>query len=145
MMKTTRTYTIQQVSHRTELPISTLRYYEEMELLEPIQRAANGHRRYCETDIRRIEMVKRLRLTGMSIEAMREFMALYRGGIRTATARRETLEAHREVVQARVDELLEMLRFIDYKIGLYEDEEIQHEREQNHEVSAVGANRATGL
>lgn len=143
MMNSELTYTIHEVSQATDLPNSTLRYYEEMGLLEPVERAANGHRRYTEYDIRRIDMIKRLRLTGMSIERMRDFMALYRGGISTARARREVLEAHRQSVQARVDELLEMLSFIDYKIGLYQDEEALYECE--HEVSAVGQNGSAGL
>ena len=61
-----------------------------------------------------------------------------RGGAATARQRREILQAHRANVQARVDELLEMMGFIDYKIGLYQDEEAEYEREQNYEVSVVG-------
>ncbi|MBC8171417.1 MAG: MerR family transcriptional regulator [Anaerolineae bacterium] len=138
MMNPERTYTIQEVSQATSLPGSTLRYYEEMELLEPVERGTNGHRRYTETDLRRIQMIKRLRLTGMSIDRMRAFIALYRGGARTAGKRREILQAHRLTVQAHLDELLEMIGFIDYKIALYEDEEKQGEREQNYEVSVTG-------
>ncbi len=137
-MNQERTYTIQQVSQKTSLPGSTLRYYEEIGLLEPIERAANGHRRYSEADLRRVTLIKRLRLTGMSVEKMRDFVALYRGGASTARQRREILQAHRQQVQAHVDELLEMLGFIDYKIGLYQEEEAACEREQQYEVSAVG-------
>lgn len=126
------TYTIQEISQKTALPTSTLRYYEEMGLLDPVGRAANGHRRYCDDDIRRVEFIKKLRLTGMSIESMRDFLALYQGGASTARQRRKILEAHRQTVQARLDELVEMLGFIDYKIGMYKEEEAQHE------VSAVG-------
>ena len=139
------TYTIQEASEATDLPSSTLRYYEEMGLLEPIERAANGHRRYTEFDLRRVNLIKKLRLTGMSIDTMRDFVALYRGGRSTARERREILQAHRLTVQARVDELLETIGFIDYKIGLYQDEEKEHEREQNYEVSAVGPHGAAGL
>lgn len=137
-MNQERTYTIQQVSQETSLPGSTLRYYEEMGLLEPIERAANGHRRYSEADLRRVTLIKRLRLTGMSVDRMRDLVALYRGGASTARQRREILQAHRQQVQAHVDELLEMLGFIDYKIGLYQEEEAACEREQQYEVSAVG-------
>lgn len=126
------TYTIQEISQKTDLSTSTLRYYEEMGLLDVVGRAANGHRRYSDADIGRVEFIKKLRLTGMSIESMRDFLALYRGGPKTARQRREILEAHRLTVQARLDELVEMLGFIDYKIGLYKDEE------SRHEVSVVG-------
>lgn len=137
-MNPNSSYTIQEISAETDLPSSTLRYYEDIGLLDPIPRAANGHRRYSEADLRRLMLIKRLRLTGMSIERMLEFVALYRGGNSTARQRREILQAHRQNVQARVDELLEMMGFIDYKIGLYQDEEAAYEREQNDEVSVVG-------
>lgn len=138
MMKP-KTFTIQVISEITDLPHSTLRYYEEIGLLEPVARANNGHRRYSEADLRRIEMIKKLRRTGMTIDAMRDFVALYRGGTATATQRREILEAHRQKVQAQVDEMLETLDFIDYKIGLYKEEEV------NHEVSLIGQNGAARL
>ena len=38
MMNTPLTYTIQEISEKTGLPTSTLRYYEEMGLLEPVWR-----------------------------------------------------------------------------------------------------------
>jgi DNA-binding transcriptional MerR regulator len=145
MMNQERTYTIQQVSQQMSLPSSTLRYYEEVGLLDPVGRTTNGHRCYTEADLRRLNLIKRLRLTGMSIEKMREFVALYHGGVSTARQRREILENHRQTVQAHVDELLEMLGFIEYKISLYRDEEAQHERKQNYEVSAVRQNGAAGL
>jgi DNA-binding transcriptional MerR regulator len=128
-------YTIQQVSAQTGVPASTLRYYEDIGLLDAVPRAANGHRRYGEADLRRITLIKRLRLTGMSIEAMCDFIALYRGGASTARQRRAILLVHRQQVQARADELCEMLAFIDMKIGLYEAEERTHDE---HEISVIG-------
>jgi DNA-binding transcriptional MerR regulator len=145
MMNQETTYTIQEVSEATDLPSSTLRYYEEMGLLEPIGRATNGHRRFSDSDVRRVNLIKKLRRIGMSLEAMRDFLALYRGGSSTARQRREILEVHREAVQAQMDELVQMLGFIDYKIGLYQDEEKEHEREQNYEVSVIGSHGAAGL
>ncbi len=140
-------YTIQEMSRRIGLPSSTLRYYEDIGLLEPVERAANGHRRYSQTDLGRLTLIKNLRLTGMSIEAMCDFVALYRGGRATARQRRELLQAHRRRVQAHVDEMLEMIGFIDMKIGMYQEEEIEHERESesNYEISAVGPNGTAGL
>jgi DNA-binding transcriptional MerR regulator len=121
----TKTYTIQEVSVLTDLPGSTLRYYEEEGLLEPVERKLNGHRRFNDADLLRIQTIKRLRLTGMTIDAMRNFLGLYRGGPATARQRREILEAHRKTVEARISELQDMLGFIDYKIAMYRDEEAQ--------------------
>lgn len=147
MMNPEPTYSIQEVSKITGLPSSTLRYYEEIGLLEPVARTASGYRSYSDADLRRITFVKKLRRIGMSVEKMCAFVDLYRGGNRTARERREILQGHREMVQAEVEELVEMLGFIDYKIGLYRDEETEHEREQerDYEVQVIGENGAAGL
>lgn len=139
-MSSTPNYTIQHVSQQTDVSSSTLRYYEQEGLLLPVARAANGHRRYSEEDIRRVKLIKKLRLTGMSIEAMRTFLSLYQGGTGTARQRRRILETHRQAVQTRVEELVEMLTFIDYKIGLYHVEEADNEQ-YIHEVSTVREDR----
>jgi DNA-binding transcriptional MerR regulator len=60
-------YSIQTVSQMTDLSISTLRYYEQMGLLDPVARAANGHRCYSDADLQRIEFLKRVRAMGMSM------------------------------------------------------------------------------
>lgn len=129
-------YTIQQVAQQTGLTSYTLRYYEDIGLLDPITRAANGHRRYSEADLSRIMMLTRLRKTNMSLDDMKYFINLYREGSATATERRELLEAHRQVIAEQIEELCEIQRFVDYKIGLYKEEEQTHY--EQHEVSSIG-------
>ena len=132
-------YTIQQMAEKTGLTAYTLRYYEDIALLEPIARANNGHRRYSEEDVRRVTFLKRLRKTGMSLEEIKHFIALYREGHISATARRQLLEAQRQSVAEQIEELTDIIDFIDYKIGLYQEEEIEHEREsKEHEISSIG-------
>lgn len=127
------TYTIQQVANETGLTAYTLRYYEDIGLLDPVHRNKNGHRRYIGADISRIILLKRLRKTGMSLDDMKYFIDLYHQGHETTGERRELLESHREVVQAQIDELYEIREFIDYKIGLYKEEEATQ-----HEISTTG-------
>ncbi len=129
-------YTIQQVAKQTGLTSYTLRYYEDIGLIDPIARAANGHRRYSEADINRIMMLMKLRKTNMSLDDMKYFISLYREGSATATERRELLEVHRQVINEQIEELCEIRRFIDYKIGLYTEEEKAHN--EQHEVSTIG-------
>ncbi len=129
------TYTIQQVALKTGLTSYTLRYYEDIGLLDPIARAANGHRRYAEADLNRILMLVKLRKTNMSLDDMKYFVSLYREGSATATERREMLEAHRKAIEEQIDELCEIRTFINYKIGLYEQEEKAHN--EQHELSSI--------
>ncbi|WP_017659441.1 MerR family transcriptional regulator [Baaleninema simplex] len=112
--------TIQQVAEATGLSVHTLRYYERCDLIAPIRRLANGHRRYSTRDIRWIEFLNRLRLTGMPIRQMQQYAALMQQSPdETAQERRQLLEAHREVMVAQIQQLQENLAVIDWKIQHY--------------------------
>ncbi|MBW4567772.1 MAG: MerR family transcriptional regulator [Tolypothrix carrinoi HA7290-LM1] len=111
--------TIQQVAALTGLSVHTLRYYERQGLLEPVNRAANGHRRYRTDDITRIEFLTRLRTTGMPIRQMQEFANLYREKPEAISDRRLILEAHERQVQEGIRELNHNLEVIQKKIQHY--------------------------
>jgi DNA-binding transcriptional MerR regulator len=116
--------TIQQVAERTGLSVHTLRYYERNGLLEPVNRAANGHRRYSAADITKIEFLTRLRATGMPIRQMQQFAMLLRQNPEAISDRRAILEAHEREVQQRIQELNRNLEIIRWKIQRYKELEI---------------------
>lgn len=111
--------TIQQVAALTGLSMHTLRYYERIGLLDPVQRASSGHRRYSAGDIAWIEFLMRLRATGMSICQMQQFADLRRQGPATVAERRALLEAHSFDVQHRLQELHDHLAAIEEKMKHY--------------------------
>jgi len=113
--------TIKEMSNMTGLSIPTLRYYEEIGLLDVVQRADNGHRRYSEDDLRRVEFLKRVRATGMSIREMLHYVELYRVGDSTLFERLDILEKHRLAVQTQIDALIEVRDFLDTKIIRYQN------------------------
>ncbi|WP_181312154.1 MerR family transcriptional regulator [Nocardioides campestrisoli] len=115
-------FTIAEAADRAGLSIDTLRYYErDGLLLRPVGRSATGHRRYLDDDLRWIEMVTRLRATGMPIRDVRRYAALVRAGSGNEAARLELLRGHRQAVLARLAEVTEHLGAIDRKIGAYEN------------------------
>jgi DNA-binding transcriptional MerR regulator len=118
--------TIQQVSERTGLSVYTLRYYERNGLLEPVNRAANGHRRYSATDIVRIEFLSKLRMTGMPIRQMQEYATLLRQKPDAIEERRAILEAHEQAVQQQIRQLTQNLEMIQWKIQNYKKLAEQH-------------------
>ncbi len=123
--------TIQQVSERTGLSVYTLRYYERNGLLEPINRAANGHRRYSATDMTRIEFLTKLRMTGMPIRQMQNYAISLRQNPEALNERREILEAHERDVQQRIQELIQSLEMIQWKIQNYKEIEQRHSKTRN--------------
>jgi DNA-binding transcriptional MerR regulator len=120
-METELPLTIQQVASATGLSVYTLRYYERNGLIEPIERAANGHRRYSAQNIAWIEFLTRLRTTGMPIRQMQQFAALMREKPDEVQGRRILLEIHRSAVQKRLAELSQHLAVIDWKIQHYQE------------------------
>lgn len=111
--------TVQQVAQKTGLSEHTLRYYERIGLLMPVDRAANGHRRYSEEDMDWIRFIRRLRSAGMPIAAVQNYVALQRRGGATLSQRLELLKAHRQAVQQQIRELSEHLTVLDRKIEYY--------------------------
>lgn len=112
---------IAEAAEQSGLTPHTLRYYErDGLLLAAVDRSASGHRRYSQQDLLWIEMVTRLRSTGMPIRDVRRYAALVRAGDGNEVERLALLMAHREQVEAQLAEVSGHLRAIDHKIGIYE-------------------------
>ena len=119
--------TIQEVSEATGLSAHTLRYYERIGLIHPIEREDNTRRLYTEQDLGWIDFLLKLRATGMSIKEMQTYAKLQRQGDETLPQRVEMLKSLRQNVEARMSELNEHLKLICYKIEIYE--QIVNEKE----------------
>lgn len=108
--------TIQEVAARTGLSVHTLRYYERVGLLEPVSRAASGHRRYTTEDLLWIDFLRCIRATGMSIQQMRTYTDLRRQGDTTLSTRMAFLEMHQQQIQRRMTELEGYLTMLKTKM-----------------------------
>jgi DNA-binding transcriptional MerR regulator len=128
----TRNLTIQQVAEATGLSVHTLRYYERIGLIHPIDRAGNTHRRYTTDDIGWIEFLMKLRATGMSIQDMQVYAQLQRQGDDTLPERLDMLKALQRQVEARIDELNGHLELIRYKVAYYGEIVEQQTAELSH-------------
>lgn len=111
--------TIQEAADVTGLSAHTLRYYERIGLIHPIERKENTRRLYTADDLGWIDFLTRLRATGMSIRDMQKYAELQRQGDGTLPERLEMLKALRVQVGGRIRELHEHLKLVDYKIEIY--------------------------
>ncbi|MET0433690.1 MAG: MerR family transcriptional regulator [Cellulomonas sp.] len=120
MTEESRTLTIAEAAAATGLTPHTLRYYErDGLLLDAVERAPSGHRRYTERDLGWIHLLTRLRATGMPIREIREYADLVRQGEGTEPQRMALLQAHRDAVRAQLAEVTEHLAAIEMKIDVY--------------------------
>ena len=113
--------TIQEAARATGLTPHTLRYYERIGLIHPIDREENTRRRYTTDDIGWIDFLTKLRARGMSIKDMQRYAALQRQGDETLPQRLEMLKALRDQVEERISELNEHLKLVYYKIQIYSE------------------------
>ena len=123
--------TIQEVSETTGLSAHTLRYYERIGLIHPIEREENTRRHYTEDDIGWIDFLLKLRATGMSIKDMQKYAELQRRGDDTLPERLQMLKSLRGSVEARISELNEHLKLICYKIEIYQEIVAEKELEKS--------------
>ncbi|WP_063773469.1 MerR family transcriptional regulator [Streptomyces rubellomurinus] len=112
-------HTISEVSAASGLTAHTLRWYERIGLLDPVDRVAGGQRRYCDADLHRLAFLGRLRLTGMSVADMLTYVDLSRRGRQTYDERRQLLVDQREEVRRKIVDLQATLAVLDHKIDLY--------------------------
>lgn len=119
MDKQNKKLTIQEVAKATGLTPHTLRYYERIGLIHPINREENTRRCYTAEDVGWIEFLLKLRATGMSIKDMQRYAELQRQGDETLPERVEMLKVLRDKVEAHIDEMNEHLKLIHHKIDYY--------------------------
>ena len=120
---------ISEVSEKYSLSADTLRYYERVGLIPPVNRTGNGIRDYNELDLRRVEFVKCMRSAGLPVDVLIEYVGLVQQGDHTAEARRTILVEQREQIIDKIEELEKVLGILDYKIEVYD--QILLEIEQN--------------
>jgi len=85
---------IGELSKNLEMSQRTIRYYEEIGLLNSIKRVEGGRRIYTDVDLRRLKLIKRLKIMGMTLSEMQELEAMW------------TYEKSNEKVLKRLLELL---------------------------------------
>ncbi|MFF7139725.1 MerR family transcriptional regulator [Streptomyces nodosus] len=112
-------YTISEVVDFTGLTAHTLRWYERIGLMPHVDRSHTGQRRYRNADLDWLELVGKLRLTGMPVADMVRYAELVRAGDHTQGERCALLEATRRDVHARIAELQGTLAVLDHKIDHY--------------------------
>ena len=120
---------IAEVSEQYGLSADTLRYYERVGLIAPVNRSKSGIRDYNELDLRRVDFIKCMRSAGLPIEVLIEYVALVQKGDKTIEARKEILVEQRELLMTRMKEMQKTLGILDHKIEVYENTVLKKEKQ----------------
>jgi MerR family transcriptional regulator, copper efflux regulator len=107
----TATYRIAEVARRSGFSPPTLRYYEEIGLLAPPDRNANGYRVYDDGTLDRLSFISRAKQLGCSLDEIAELATAWDGG-RCAPVQqrlRDMVDAKVSDAQARISELVALV------------------------------------
>lgn len=119
---------IADVSEKYGISSDTLRYYERVGLIPPVNRNESGIRDYRELDLRRVEFIKCMRSAGLPVEVLIDYVALVQQGDETMEARKEILIEQRDLLVARMKEMQKTLDLLNYKIEVYENAVLKSEQ-----------------
>ncbi len=101
-------YRIGEIGTLLDLSTRTIRYYEEIGLLNTVKRIEGGRRIYTEDDLRRLRFIKKLKLLGLSLGEMAELENHYnrhRTNKKVLPKVAELLRHHIAEVESRLTEL----------------------------------------
>ncbi|HTH71417.1 MAG TPA: MerR family transcriptional regulator [Candidatus Saccharimonadales bacterium] len=104
----TASYRIGELAAKVGMTERTIRYYEELGLLDSVKRLDGGTRVYTDDDVRRLKFIRKLKVLGLSLQEMGELEGIYQTerSNRTVLPRLiELLDAHLATVDGRISEL----------------------------------------
>ncbi|MBC2076687.1 MerR family transcriptional regulator [Listeria marthii] len=114
------TMNIKEASEKSGVSADTIRYYERIGLIPPVHRNENGVRKFGAEDLRWIQFSRQMRHAGLSIEALIDYLALFREGEHTLEARVELLKEQRIDLKNRINVMQDALDRLDFKIDNYD-------------------------
>ena len=95
------------VAKHAGLPAKTIRYYEDIGLIEP-DRGANGYRDFSDSDLHKLRFLGHARSLGFSIEDCRGLLALYEDKGRASADVKHIAKEHLAKIDAKIAELQAM-------------------------------------
>lgn len=112
--------TIAEVSKQYNISADTLRYYERIGLIPPVNRNKNGIRDYTDEDCKWVDFIKCMRSAGLPIEVLIEYVTLFRQGNSTIEDRKEILIEQRGILEEKINFMTATLERLNYKIDNYD-------------------------
>lgn len=99
---------IGELAQASGVPSKTIRFYEQIGLLPPAQRAENGYRRYGLEDVQRLRFIRNARGLGFSLDDLKEVVALRDQGEAPCRYVAHLLEVRAAEIEERIRQLQEL-------------------------------------
>ena len=111
------------VAEMFDLSIDTLRYYERVGVIPPINRDENGYRNYTKGDLNWIFLAKSLRRAGLSVESLIKFatLAQMHKDSDVKKGQKKILHNQLQEIDEKLKEMNEVRNLLQYKIDTYDE------------------------
>jgi|SRR5271157_610744 len=99
---------IGELAKNLEMSQRTIRYYEEIGLLNSVKRIEGGKRVYTDDDYKRLKLIKRLKIMGLTLSEMEELEAIWsiqRSNEKVLRRLLELLNSHLKRLDERIADL----------------------------------------
>jgi MerR family transcriptional regulator, copper efflux regulator len=93
---------IGEAAARSGVPAKTIRYYEDIALIDSADRSANGYRAYSDDDVHTLRFIARARSLGFTVAQCRDLLALYRDRERSSADVKAIAESHMNEIDEKI-------------------------------------------
>lgn len=107
---------IGQAAEKSGLPVKTIRYYEEIGLVNA-GRSDNGYRQFGEVEIHKLRFVQRARGLGFSVEDCRTLLSLYEDKHRASAEVKAIAKNRLEDINIKIAELQNLQEVLTHLIN----------------------------
>ena len=114
-------YTMMEACRETGLTYQTLKFYCNEGLIPNVPRDKNNRRYFDDATVKLIKYLNCLKKCGMSIDEMKEYLALCLEGPSSIKVRQEILARKQQSLQEQMNKLKESMDYIDWKQNFYND------------------------
>ena len=114
-------YTMMQVCKETGMTYQALKFYCNEGLVPNVKRGKNNRRVFDERDVAWIGSLTCLKKCGMSIQEMKEDLAMCLQGEASLPQRKEMLAQKQAALRETIRELQDSVAYIDWKQNFYDE------------------------
>lgn len=114
-------YTMMQVCKETGMAYQALKFYCNEGLVPNVKRDKNNRRVFDERDMAWISSLTCLKKCGMSIQEMKEYLAMCLQGEASIPQRKEMLAQKQAALRETIRELQDSVAYIDWKQNFYDE------------------------
>ena len=96
---------IGELAKQTRLAVGTLRYYSDLELLQPVQRGSNGYRYYSQDASKQVEFIKKAQAIGFTLEEIKQILDVRDRGEQPCNLVKDLLDRKLEQLENQIEKM----------------------------------------